>query len=49
MMDYAYQGKHHPTQLAAMVAHIYDANAHITADATNINGLQHLMVQTLGE
>lgn len=53
-MDYAYQGKHPPTQLAAMVAHTNaevetqdwladsGANAHITANPTTINNPQPL-------
>jgi hypothetical protein len=52
MMDYAYQGRHPPTQLVAMVAAMNEdfetnewlvdsgPNAHITADATNITALQ---------
>lgn len=48
-MDYAYQGRHPPTQLAAMVAHTNadletqdwladsGANTHITADPNTIN------------
>jgi hypothetical protein len=51
-MDYAYQGKHPPNQLAAMMAHTNaevetrdwladsGANAHITADATAISNPQ---------
>jgi hypothetical protein len=51
-MDYAYQGKHPPTQLAAMVAHnnanlenqdwLADsgANTHVTADHSNITDPQ---------
>jgi hypothetical protein len=60
-MDYAYQGRHPPTQLAAMVAHMNadfetqdwladsGANAHITADAPTSMVLNPLMVQTLWE
>jgi hypothetical protein len=48
-MDYSFQGRHPPSELAAMVAHLnenfgaqkwladFGANAHITADATNIH------------
>jgi hypothetical protein len=51
-MDYAYQGRHPPTQLAAMVAHTNGdletqdwladsgANTHVTADQSNISDAQ---------
>jgi len=51
-MDFAYQGRHPPTQLAAMVAQLNEgfetqdwladsrANSHITADSSNIDNPQ---------
>jgi hypothetical protein len=51
-MDYAFQGRHPPNELAAMVAHLNEdfgaqkwladsgANAHITAEAANIQDPQ---------